>query len=40
MIGDNLVNVKEELFMQHRNERVNSVVIKRLKKKILMNGKK
>ena len=33
MIGDNLVNVKEELFMQHRNERVNSVVIKRLKKK-------
>ena len=33
-------NFKEELFLQHQNERVNSVIIPRLKKNIRMNGKK
>ena len=29
-------NFKEELFLQHQNERVNSVIIPRLKKKIFV----
>ena len=33
-------NFQEELFLQHQNERVNSIIIPRLKKNIRMNGKK
>ena len=29
---------EEELFMQHKNEKVNSVIMPRLKKNIRMNG--
>ena len=31
---------QEELFLQHQNERANSIIIPRLKKNIRMNGKK